>query len=125
MNMDVAAKIRQRRLQILVHSCIYYEFDTNIVSDAQWGSWAKELISLQQANPQEAASVDWAKEFQGFDGSTGMDLPTKDPWVINKAMQLLHYKGELGHGGRHEVENDKLLPCKPVKKGNVKRRKLF
>ena len=40
----IAEKIQQRRLQILVHSCIYYELNGSSVSDKQWDTWARELV---------------------------------------------------------------------------------
>ena len=51
--MTIKEKIRQRRRQMLVHSYIYYELDDNIVSDAQWAKWAKELEQLQKNYPKE------------------------------------------------------------------------
>lgn len=36
---------------MLVHSYIYYELDTNIVSDHQWSEWATELANLQNKYP--------------------------------------------------------------------------
>ena len=116
MNQQVFQKIQQRRLQLLVHSCIYYEMNTNIVSDAQWSRWAKELIQLQQEYPQEAAEVGKYTDtysfevFKDFDGSTGMDLPVKDPWVVGKATQLLNYK----QGTKEQITQVK-----------VKKRRLF
>lgn len=86
--LKIAEKIQQRRLQILVHSCIYYELNKNIVSDATWDRWAKELVLLQSQHPMIAKEVIWADVFEGFDGSTGFDLPIKDEWVVNKAKQL-------------------------------------
>ena len=44
----IAEKIQQRRYQMLIHSCIYYELDQNVFSDAQWNKWAKELRDLQK-----------------------------------------------------------------------------
>ena len=88
-----AALILQRRWQMLVHSYIYYELNTNIISDHQWGEWAKELARLQKDNPEIAKQVDSAEAFEGWDGSTGFALP-KDPHIINKAMQLLRWEGE-------------------------------
>lgn len=84
----VACKIQQRRLQILVHSYIYYKLDDNIVSDAQWSSWAKELCIMTEAYPDIAKKVIYADQFKNFDGSTGMDF-IYDPWIINKAKLLL------------------------------------
>lgn len=87
----IAELIQQRRLQILVHSCIYYELNQNNVPDATWDAWAKELVELQNAHPDIACCVEYAKEFDGFDGSTGFDLPIRDAWVISKAKQLCKY----------------------------------
>ena len=39
--------IKRRRLQLLIHSYIYYELNDNIVSDATWSKWAMELVKLQ------------------------------------------------------------------------------
>lgn len=81
--------IQRRRLQLLVHSCIYYILDDSIVSDATWSKWAAELVELQQRYPEIAETVCWHEAFSGFDGSTGFDLPIEDEWVLNKARYLL------------------------------------
>ena len=86
--LNIAEKIQQRRLQMLIHSCIYYEFNRNVISDRQFDIWAKELVQLQKDYPEIAKQVDWAEAFEGFDGSTGFDLPIKDKWVMNKARQI-------------------------------------
>lgn len=85
----VACKIQQRRLQILVHSYIYYKLDDNIVSDSQWSSWAKELCIISKAYPDIAEKVIYSDQFEDFDGSTGMDF-TYDKWIENKAKLLLN-----------------------------------
>lgn len=90
-NYRVACKIQQRRLQILVHSYIYYKLDDNIVSDSQWSSWAKELCIMEEAYPEIAKQVIYADQFETFDGSTGMDF-VYDKWIENKAKLLLHCK---------------------------------
>lgn len=84
--------INRRRRQILVHSCIYYDLGDNIISDHTWSAWAFELAELQKSYPEIAAQCAFHKEFIGFDGSTGCDLPLRDPWVLNKALKLLRYK---------------------------------
>lgn len=89
--LKIAEKIQQRRLQLLVHSCIYYELNQNNVPDATWDKWAKELVQLQMDYPDIAKEVVWAEAFEGFDGSTGFDLPIRDEWVMNKAKQLCKY----------------------------------
>lgn len=87
----IAEKIQQRILQMVVHSAIYYDLDDNIVSDATWAKWAKELVSLQDQYPDIAAKIIYADEFKGFDGSTGFSLP-RDQKVMAKAKYLLSIK---------------------------------
>lgn len=87
----IACKIQQRRLQILVHSYIYYELNTNVVDDSTWSTWGRELGILQDSFPDIAKKVPYDKMFKGFDGSTGMNLKY-DTWVKNKAQQLLKYR---------------------------------
>lgn len=86
---DIAALIKRRRLQVLVHSCIYYEFNESIVDDATWTKWAVELKQLQAAYPAIADKVEWAEAFKDFDHSTGYNLPVRDPWVMRKARQIM------------------------------------
>lgn len=87
--LEIAEKIQQRRLQLLVHSCIYYEMDRNIISDKKWDEWARELVKLQKDNPDISEKVIWYDAFKDWDASTGAFLPLKDKWVINKAKNLL------------------------------------
>lgn len=81
--------IRRRRRQIVVHSCIYYRLDKNIISDHQWATWAQELVAAQKQFPQIAEKEIWAKEFEDFDGSTGFNLPITEPRVLATAEWLL------------------------------------
>lgn len=73
---------------MLVHSFIYYRLGTSIVSDQQFDKWARELVELQRAYPEEAAKCIYAKEFATFDGTTGFDLPY-EPWIEHTARTLL------------------------------------
>lgn len=84
-----AAKIQQRRYQILVHSLLYYDLDISIVSDAKWAEWAKELVELQTSHPDIASRVIFAEAFKGFDASTGFNLPYRDEQILNIAFRLL------------------------------------
>lgn len=84
--------ILRRRLQILVHSCIYYRLNTNIISDSTFDKWSIELVELQKKYPKISKLVKYYEEFKNFDGSSGFDLPYGEPWVLNKAQQLLKYK---------------------------------
>lgn len=83
---DLKEKIKQRRSQMLIHSCIYYEMDDNLVSDDTWQKWADELVELQK-QCHDIGFYD--REFAGWDGSTGSHLPHRDTWVYGKALQLI------------------------------------
>ena len=85
----IAEKIQRRRYQILVHSLLYYELDFNLVSDATWTSWAKELAQLQNDYPEVASQVIFSETFKGFEGNTGFDLAYKDAQVVSIAERLL------------------------------------
>ncbi len=86
---DIANKIKRRRAQMLVHSCIYYELNDSIISDHQWQEWADELQQLQTQHPDciDINFFDW--EFRNWDGATGNHLPHRDPWVFAKANYIL------------------------------------
>lgn len=95
---EIRALILRRRLQVLIHSCIYYVFNENIVSDSTWSGWARELAELQEKHPSIASRVDYAQEFQDFDGSTGFHLPTRNPEIMAKAQYILKLYKEDKHG---------------------------
>lgn len=91
-SMTVAEKIKQRRLQMIVHSTIYYIYNDNIVSDIQWSKWAKELETLQNRYPEISSGVEYAEYFKDWDGSTGFNLPIDDEWALRKAEQLMKWR---------------------------------
>ena len=87
--LKIAEKIQQRRYQLLVHSCIYYHLNQNIVSDAIWNEWSEELVDLQTKYPNIASKVTLHEYFNDWDGSTGAFLPITKPWVIDIATKLV------------------------------------
>lgn len=98
MNNEIVAKITQRRRQIMVHSCIYYQYNTNIIDDHTYDRWAMELGRLHAEYPVEAKAADMAKEFEGFTTETasGFDLAYHDPRTVHKAAWLIEYhKNEI------------------------------
>jgi NAD-dependent DNA ligase len=92
--------IARRRRQILVHSCLYYQYNESIVSDTQYDTWARELAQLQADYPVEAAAAVYAKDFADFakESVTGFDLPFANPEIVRTAAQLLriHKKRRQG-----------------------------
>lgn len=88
--LEIAEKIQRKRYQMLVHSYIYYEMNENIISDSQWSAWAMELVRLQEQYPDIAGRVPYAKDFEGWDGSSGAFLTYYDkPNIINTANRLV------------------------------------
>jgi hypothetical protein len=88
----ISEKIKQRRLQLWVHSCIYYKLNQNIIDDATWNKWSEELVELQEKYLEESKNTEYYEIFSDWDGSTGAFLPLDDEWVVNKAHQLLNLK---------------------------------
>ena len=105
---------------MLVHSCIYYKMDQNIISDAQWSRWGTELADLQNRYPEISQQVGWAEAFEGWDGSSGAFLPLNDLWVVNKAQQLLHHQESIYHVNKAVQET-----TKPKKSAKPKVHALF
>lgn len=120
----IVEKIQQRRLQILVHSYIYYELNQNIISDTQWNKWAHELVELQKKYPKEAKSTKYADKFTDFDGSTGMDLAYFDDFIVNRANYLLSMKNPLKSTGNSKKSVSKTVQ-KVSKQAPSKKKKLF
>lgn len=98
--LPIASLIQRRRLQMLVHSCIYYDLDGNLITDKQFDDWGRELVKLQEDYPDIAKRICYAEAFKDWDASTGAFLPLKDEWVVRKAKQLLKIKNE------NEKENE-------------------
>lgn len=85
----IRSLILKRRLQVLVHSAIYYKLDTSLISDQQWQEWSQELIELQEEYPYISSRVQYYKDFKDFDGTSGYELPITNPEIMEKAMQLI------------------------------------
>jgi len=88
----IAELIQQRRYQILIHSCIYYKLNQNIISDRQWDMWAKELKRLQEQYPNISRQVTLYEYFKDWDASTGAFLPLSLDWVMRKAQSFVSNK---------------------------------
>lgn len=86
----IKAKIKQRRAQMLIHSCIYYELNDNVVSDHTWQKWADELEKLQNDNPDCCNINFYDYNFRDWTGATGNHLPHRDPWVMRKSQYILN-----------------------------------
>jgi len=81
-------RIRKYRLNMLVHSYLYYHLDIALISDNKWQQWANELTTLQAEHGTVFGVYD--DVFKDWDGSTGMHLPVDD-WVFSTSHKLLRY----------------------------------
>lgn len=90
----IKADILRKRQQILVHSCLYYRFDTNLIEDYQYDKIGKSLADLQIKYPELSKEVTYKyKAFETFgqDGCySGYNLPTSDPDIVRKAQRLIN-----------------------------------
>lgn len=92
-DLEIAELIQQRRYQMLIHSCIYYVLNNNIISDKQWDEWARELKTLQEHYPDISKKVMLYEYFKDWDATTGEFLPIRESWVINLANRILKLNG--------------------------------
>jgi len=89
LNKDLIRWMDRRERQILVHSFLYYRMDENIVSDHSYDLWSHELADSIQDHESEFKQTAYYKDFIGFTGSTGMDLPLGSPEIERIALRLL------------------------------------
>lgn len=83
--------IRRKRLQLIIHSFIYYELNDNIWPDDKWQAVADELTTLQKEYPHNIGLYD--VEFKGWSGSTGFHL-CRIAEMRHKAESILKYHKE-------------------------------
>lgn len=86
----IAETIEFLRDEILIHSYLYYELDTNVISDYEYDMMCKDLAKLQACFPEVAEYCAWHEYFHDFDGSTGYHLPKDLPYIIHKAQERLN-----------------------------------
>lgn len=89
---DIKSEMLRRRKQILVHSCLYYQFNTNLIEDWQYDKIARRLAELQIAYPEISNNLGYHnKEFKGFGEDhcySGFNLPRSSPEVVAAAERL-------------------------------------
>jgi NAD-dependent DNA ligase len=93
-NEELIELISRRRRQILVHSAIYYRFDSSVIEDLTYDKWSNELADLQRKHLEQAKAAIYAAEFEEFDGSTGFDLPHAYPEIVNTAIRIMRVHKE-------------------------------
>ena len=99
-------KIEAVQRQILVHSMLYYYFDTSVISDQRFDKIARLLVKKhQQIGPKKLASTQYGYVFYDFDGTTGFDLIDR----LNKAdrKRITEIACFVGHIGRKKIDGRK------------------
>lgn len=87
---SVEELIHRRRRNVLLHSVLYYRFDTSIIDDNTFNAWALELARLQKAFPEASERVHYHRDaFRDFSGETGYHLPMDDRRVMNSAYRAM------------------------------------
>lgn len=91
---NIKSEILRRRKQILVHSCLYYQYNTNLIEDWQYDKIARRLAELQIAHPDISNNLGYHdKEFKGFGEDhcySGFNLPRSSPEVVATAERLIY-----------------------------------
>lgn len=60
---------------VLIHSILYYELNTTVISDSEFDLLSKQLLHLQsKAKEEELEKSQYYYVFYDFDGTTGFDL---------------------------------------------------
>ncbi len=112
---NIISLIRRRRRQILVHSCLYYKMDTNLITDEEFDKWCGELRELHKKYPQYMEIGCYDAAFKKWGGFSGYDLPTNDPDIIKVANRLLKIKEEMARMDNEYKEICKASGAKPSK----------
>lgn len=73
--MSMQYKIDWLQRFIIVHSFIYYELDSNIISDKEYDSACKKLVKYKEDYPDLWKSSEYYKQFgDEYNGATGFTL---------------------------------------------------
>lgn len=71
---NMESKISFLRRQVIVHSILYYEMDSPVISDERFDRLAKKLVEACEGNQEAAANADYFYCMHDFDGNTGFDI---------------------------------------------------
>ena len=75
--MSVVSKLSLMERFILVHSMLYYEYNTNIIEDYVYDKEQSILAKAIKRFPDEFKKSRYYKTFKTFTGSTGFDLNSR------------------------------------------------
>lgn len=84
----IEEKIKELRVKILVHACIY-DMGEVMMARENWEAMADELLDIQSKHI-DAVNIGLFDDiFRSWDGRTTAQLPLRDERVQNKANWLL------------------------------------
>ena len=75
--MKTKARIEFLQRYILVHSCLYYSMDENVISDKKFDKYARLLASKIEKYRDKIPKTQYGYAFYDFDGTTGFDLMSR------------------------------------------------
>ena len=93
MDKVIAEKIKRRENQILLHACLYYEYNLSLISDDQYDKWSFELKDLK-VSP-------YYQDFKKFVPDSGYYLPYKKKARRARFMKI-KYEKELKLRKKHK-----------------------
>lgn len=88
MKQTIIEKINQRERQLMVHCCLYYAMNTNIIDDDTYDKFSFNLADLIKKYPNDFKKSAYYYEFRNFNPSTGLGLNYKKPEIIKAAYRL-------------------------------------
>lgn len=99
-------KIELIQRWILVHSFLYYELSTSIVSDKNFDKNCKQLIAFKNRFKNSFKRSRYYYVFKNFDGNTGFDLYSKlndyHKEIVKRDALFLYYNKEESNGKREK-----------------------
>lgn len=96
------SKVSWLQRAILIHSCLYYKFNTSIVPDEKYDLVCCQLAELQNSlSEKELKRTEYYNAYYDFDGSTGYHLLGR----LNK--QQLEYIETIASHAPHELKRKK------------------
>lgn len=84
---------------LIIHSILYYELDTNVISDKKFDYVGKQLVRISRENKIDFKKTDYYYVFNDFDATTGFyifdRLKEKDRQYLTKVANIVlkTYKG--------------------------------
>jgi len=87
----ILEKINQRERQLMVHCCLYYAMNTNIIDDDMYDKFSFDLADLIKKYPDDFKKSAYYKDFLEFNPSTGLGIKYRKPEIIKLAYHLKKY----------------------------------